>query len=234
MTLTTDLDITLLAGSMVNGYVPANEAFVRLAHAAGGGRLVTATATNTPPGSPAAGDGYLIGASPTGAWAGHANEIAFYFNGWIFHSPLSGERFFAVDTLEQLGYHATYGLHPIQDRWSATEHWTGRFSGGVASANRVYSKTLTRDPIPSPFTGIISTAHGITDLDLTNEITVQGWIGLKTGASKVGFPIQYSTPLEANQYMAVHFTNTQYVLHINGPSLSNHKATIRLTYRKNT
>jgi len=38
----------------------------------------------TPPGAPADGDTYLVGASATGAWAAHDEEIAFYVGGWIF------------------------------------------------------------------------------------------------------------------------------------------------------
>lgn len=42
-------------------------------------------ALNTPPGSPTEGDAYVIGASPTGAWAGRANCLAGYFGGaWVF------------------------------------------------------------------------------------------------------------------------------------------------------
>lgn len=39
---------------------------------------------NTPPGSPAAGDVYIVGTSPTGAWAGRANAVAVYYGGWKF------------------------------------------------------------------------------------------------------------------------------------------------------
>lgn len=40
---------------------------------------------NTPPGSPNNGDRYGVGAAPTGAWSGHANEVAIYDNGvWSF------------------------------------------------------------------------------------------------------------------------------------------------------
>jgi hypothetical protein len=46
---------------------------------------------NTPPGSPATGDRYLIGAAPTGAWSANANNIA-QWNGstWIFTAPQNG------------------------------------------------------------------------------------------------------------------------------------------------
>src|SRR5882724_2778587 len=44
----------------------------------------------TPPGSPSAGDSYLIAASPTGAWATHAQALTMYVSGWIFLTPQEG------------------------------------------------------------------------------------------------------------------------------------------------
>lgn len=43
---------------------------------------------NSPPGSPANGDMYIIGTAGTGAWLGHNNKIALYFNGWRIYSPV--------------------------------------------------------------------------------------------------------------------------------------------------
>lgn len=44
-----------------------------------------------PPGSPANGARYIVGASPTGAWSGHASSIAAYQDGtWMFHAPSEG------------------------------------------------------------------------------------------------------------------------------------------------
>ncbi|MFB3882862.1 MAG: DUF2793 domain-containing protein [Armatimonadota bacterium] len=46
---------------------------------------------SAPPGSPAEGDRYIVGASPTGAWAGHATHIAWYDGAaWQFDSPEEG------------------------------------------------------------------------------------------------------------------------------------------------
>lgn len=44
-----------------------------------------------PPGSPAKGDRYIVGFGPTGAWAGHAQEIT-YYNGstWVFLAIVEG------------------------------------------------------------------------------------------------------------------------------------------------
>lgn len=48
--------------------------------------------TNTPPASPAEGDTYLTGTSPTGAWASNASAIARYTNGaWVFPPFQTGD-----------------------------------------------------------------------------------------------------------------------------------------------
>ena len=45
----------------------------------------------TPPGSPANGDRYIVAGSPTGAWVGHAGELAVYdVSAWAFYAPKNG------------------------------------------------------------------------------------------------------------------------------------------------
>lgn len=46
---------------------------------------------SAPPGSPATGDTYIVGAAPTGAWATHAAKVTVY-NGtiWVFGVPRVG------------------------------------------------------------------------------------------------------------------------------------------------
>lgn len=59
---------------------------------------VLSAAFNSPPGSPADGDAYIVAASPTGAWSGRANQIAVYVGGspgnWVFATPRNGWRSF--------------------------------------------------------------------------------------------------------------------------------------------
>jgi hypothetical protein len=44
-----------------------------------------------PPGSPSDGDAYIVAASPTGAWAGQAGNIAYLIDGaWRFYVPVKG------------------------------------------------------------------------------------------------------------------------------------------------
>ena len=44
----------------------------------------------TPPGSPAAGDRYIVAATATGAWAGQETKIARYHSSWEFYAPPTG------------------------------------------------------------------------------------------------------------------------------------------------
>lgn len=181
MTATTPLGITLLFESAVKGHVTASEAIVMLAWAAGGSRLVNTTATNTPPGSPQDADAYLVGTSPTGAWANQANRIAVYSGysaGWFFYAPLAGQVFYDRATEESVGWHATYGFYPLQDRWSTTEHWTGRFQGGSGSANRVYRKLISIGAMPNATTKDV--AHSISSMDLDAPMLVRGSYGTTT------------------------------------------------------
>lgn len=45
----------------------------------------------TPPGSPANGDTYIVGASATGAWATHDGKVAVWDgSAWVFYTPRIG------------------------------------------------------------------------------------------------------------------------------------------------
>ncbi|MEM7619759.1 MAG: DUF2793 domain-containing protein [Pseudomonadota bacterium] len=56
----------------------------------------------TPPGSPVAGDRYIVAASATGAWAGQDNKIAAYQDGgWLFYTAQEGWRLWVADEGKQ-------------------------------------------------------------------------------------------------------------------------------------
>lgn len=51
--------------------------------------------TNSPPGTPADGDCYVIGSSPTGAWTGKAGRIALYeSSAWAYYLPYEGAQLY--------------------------------------------------------------------------------------------------------------------------------------------
>lgn len=60
---------------------------------------------DTPPASPAAGECWLVGASPTGIWSGHAAALACFTAGvWIFSEPREGMRVFDSSAGQSLLY----------------------------------------------------------------------------------------------------------------------------------
>lgn len=94
--LTPHLALPIVAAAQAQKHVTVNEGLAildRIAHLA-----VIDRDLATPPGSPSEGDRYLIGASATGDWAGHEDEIATWDGGaWLFDTPKAGWRAWIVD-----------------------------------------------------------------------------------------------------------------------------------------
>lgn len=87
MTTTPNLGITLVEQSQAQKEITINEAFARVDALMNNGAI---SINSTPPGSPSAGDVYIVGASPTGVWSGHANAMAYYDQIWRFITPHAG------------------------------------------------------------------------------------------------------------------------------------------------
>jgi hypothetical protein len=90
MTVSNRLGITELAATQVDRSVTINEAIAKLE---AGATFFAAIQVllNTPPGSPAEGDLYVVGTAGTGAWSGHNNNVTVYYNAaWLFFAPFEG------------------------------------------------------------------------------------------------------------------------------------------------
>jgi len=87
MTTTTNLGMTLVEQSQAQKEVTINEAFTCIDALMNTGAI---NIISTPPGLPAQGDLYIVGASPTGAWTGQANAMAYYDQVWRFVTPKAG------------------------------------------------------------------------------------------------------------------------------------------------
>jgi microcystin-dependent protein len=78
--------------------------------------LAVEALTNTPPATPAADDLYIVGTVPTGAWVGHANELANWDGkAWQFEAARDKE------------------AHLVEDQ-QATFHWNGTAWVKIATA----------------------------------------------------------------------------------------------------
>lgn len=81
MSTTPDYGIPYIAASQAQPEITHNQAITLIQALLNG---VISRGVNSPPGTPDAGDAYIIGGSPTGAWAGRQNCIAVYFGtSWL-------------------------------------------------------------------------------------------------------------------------------------------------------
>lgn len=97
MTTTTNLGITLLEQAQAQKEVTINEAFNAF------DALINGTVADkdlaAPPASPTAGVAYIVGPSPTGAWAGKAAQITYFDQVWRFVVPRTNMRLWVADEL---------------------------------------------------------------------------------------------------------------------------------------
>lgn len=78
---------------------------------------------NAPPGSPSAGDVYLVGASPTGSWSGQANKIATYGgSSWTFTTATAGDRVWTASDASLRFGGVTWASEADQPLERATSH----------------------------------------------------------------------------------------------------------------
>ena len=165
-----------------------------------------------PPGSPTDGVRYIVAASPTGAWAGHAKDIAIYMNtAWIFITPGHGS--FAYVRDEDLLYYYTSGgawaIFTLSGTTEATdsEMWVGTSTTARVSPRRVINAavpvaltsgaTITPD-LNTGFNFSLTIAHNATLANPTNaKIGQSGAIAITqdgTGSRTLGYGTNWKFP----------------------------------------
>lgn len=96
MSDTPNLSLPLVAAAQAQKHVTVNEALLLL-DALAGLRLESLSET-APPVSPDEGACFFVAAGATGAWAGHAGEIAIAIGGgWVFREPRTGQVAYVTD-----------------------------------------------------------------------------------------------------------------------------------------
>jgi hypothetical protein len=146
-------------------YIAAGQASPEVALATALNRLdcltqgvVQSVGTNTPPGSPAQGATYILGASPTGAWAGRANDVAYYVGtGWVIFDPAQGWEFFNVADATRYRWSgsawaivaggAGFGRADVVP--PAVASWTWVNQGTATAVDRTYGISLTAPALTS-------------------------------------------------------------------------------------
>ena len=124
--------------------------------------------TNTPPGSPSDGDSYIIGAAPTGAWAGQGGKVTRYSTvavAWEFYTPKNGWMLQANSARETYLYTASaWEIYYQEGTWTPT---ATNLTGTSVSYSTKYIKVGLRTDfsIQVNGTGLGATA-GSTGLSL--------------------------------------------------------------------
>ena len=109
---TQNLGLPMVAAAQAQKHVTINEAFAAL------DGIVQLSVIDTdlpsPPGSPAEGDRYIVGASATGDWAGQEGRVAVYDGGaWVFRLPRVGWRAWVLDEGREIHHDGTGWLAAI-------------------------------------------------------------------------------------------------------------------------
>lgn len=66
---------------------------------------------NDPPAAPGPGDRYLIGDTPTGEWAGHANRVAeMLAGGWSYYTPAVGDTHYVNNLGHSVSWNGTHWI----------------------------------------------------------------------------------------------------------------------------
>jgi hypothetical protein len=119
MATTSHLGLTLVEQAQAQKEVTVNQAFVRIDALLNTG--AKSRATNTPPALPASGDLYIVGTSPTGAWAGQAKKLAYFDQIWKFISAGEGMLIWVNDESRSYYYNGTDWLAVVGNDLSALE-----------------------------------------------------------------------------------------------------------------
>jgi hypothetical protein len=197
---TPNLVLPYLAANQSQKHVTVNEALRRLDALVQ--VTVQSTALATPPATPAEGQRWILPAAPTGAWAGHAGQIAAWQDGaWAFYVPFDGWTAIDVSTDTLLLYNAGTGIwtglitgvfsdvaFTLQDDIDPTKQARFQIAGFTAGATRVFTlpdatTSLAGLAVAQTFSAKQTLSNANNDLGTS---TGTGTTNLGTGATLSG------------------------------------------------
>lgn len=164
---------------------------------------------NSPPGSPAEGDRYLVGDTPTGAWTGHAQEVAYYSGGWQFLQPLPGWRAYVVGDSEYVYDESSSGYWLPGGGGGPPPYDVGAMVTGVPDADAVclryqFPREVTFAAGLSPSQGVADVAAtSETDFDIQRNGVSVGTMTFAAAASSATFSMASETVFEVGDVLLV-------------------------------
>ncbi len=197
---TPNLVLPYLAANQSQKHVTVNEALRRL------DALVQVSVQSavlaTPPASPTEGQRWIVAASPTGTWSGHAAHLAAWQDGaWAFYVPLDGWIAFDANTDTLLWFNTGTGswvslfiaifsdaAFTLQDDIDATKQARFQIAGFTAGATRVFTlpdatTSLAGLAVAQTFSAKQTLSNPSNDIGTS---TATGTTNLATGATLNG------------------------------------------------
>jgi GH24 family phage-related lysozyme (muramidase) len=182
MATTNNLGITLVEQAQAQKEVTVNQALTRIDSILNAG--VISRGVSTPPGSPASGDLYIVAASPTGAWSGQTNKLAYYDQIWRFITPHEGISLWVNDEDRIYTYDGT--------SWIANILGEANTASNLGAGTGIYA---TKVGVDLRFKSLIAGTN-ITISNTSNDITINasgGASGYQTVQEEGGSLTQRNT-----------------------------------------
>jgi hypothetical protein len=198
MVTTEHLEITLLESAQAQKEITVNEALARIDAILNCGAIDKDLAT--PPGSPAAGDVYIVAAAATGAWAGKSGQIAYFDQLWRFIAPNEGAMLWVNDEDAHYVFDGT--------AWQVMSSGGGGGSGDMLAASydpaninqqvvgTMATQTLANKTLTSPIIG--GNPCGAIPLVAEGRLTLTSGVPV-TLADVTGATTLYYTPYQGNK-----------------------------------
>lgn len=169
---------------------------------------------NDPPVSPSEGDRYLVGSMPTGAWTGHAQEVAYYSGGWQFLAPMPGWRAYVPGDSEYVYDESSSGYWEPGGPGGSPPYDVGAMVAGVPDADAVCLRykfprevTFAAGLSPSQGTAAVA-ATAQTDFDIQRNGSSVGTMRFAASGTSATFIMASETAFSAGQVLTVVAPNT--------------------------
>lgn len=119
---------------------------------------VMTRALSSPPSAPLVNARYIVGPSPSGAWAEHTNHIAQWSGvAWEFVVPVPGVSAWILDEHDEFYFNGTIWKLPTNGASSFSCRFNRRMLGRVTAVDgdRACDIVVARSPVPGTMVGVV-------------------------------------------------------------------------------
>jgi hypothetical protein len=150
-----------------------------------------------------------VGDTPTGAWAGHAQEVAYYSGGWQFLQPLPGWRAYVVGDSEYVYDESSSGYWLPGGGGGPPPYDVGAMVTGAPDADAVclrykFPREVTFPAGLAPSQGVAEVAATAdTDFDIQQNGVSVGTMSFAAAATSATFGMTSETVFDVGDVLTV-------------------------------